>query len=64
MAILSRTLSWLDLDPASAGVWGQIVEYVVDDFARPVTAKSFADLLSLYFEQAQEGLIDFDEVET
>jgi cell wall assembly regulator SMI1 len=56
-----RDFLCIDLDPAPGGVRGQIVEYVVDDFARPLIAKSFADLLSLYFEQAQEGLIDFDE---
>jgi hypothetical protein len=53
----------IDLDPAPGGVRGQIVEYVADDSARPLVAKSFADLLSLYFEQAQTGAIDLDEDE-
>jgi cell wall assembly regulator SMI1 len=51
----------IDLDPAPGGARGQIIEYVVDDDARPLVAKSFADLLSLYFEQAQTGEIDLDE---
>ena len=42
----------VDLDPAPGGARGQIIEYVVDDNARPLVAKSFADLLSIYFEQA------------
>ena len=50
----------LDLDPAPAGARGQIIEYVVDNGARPLVAKSFADLLSLYFEQAQSGELDLD----
>lgn len=49
----------IDLDPASTGVRGQIVEYVADDDSRPRIAASFADLLSLYFIQAQTGEIDF-----
>ena len=50
----------LDLDPAPGGIAGQIIEYVVDGGERPLVARSFADLLSLYFEQAQRGEIEFD----
>ena len=56
-----RDFLCIDLAPAPGGVRGQIVEYVVDSAARPLVAKSFADLLSLYFEQAQTGEIDLDE---
>lgn len=51
----------IDLGPAPGGTIGQIVEYIVDSNARRVVAKSFADLLALYFEHAQTGEIDFDE---
>ncbi len=50
----------IDLDPAPEGTRGQIIEYVADGDARPLIAKSFADLLSLYFEQAQTGEIDLE----
>lgn len=55
-----RDFLCIDLDPGPGGVRGQIIEYVVDDDGRPLVAKSFADLLSVYFEQAQTGEIDFD----
>ena len=53
----------IDLDPAPGGTRGQIVEYVVDSDVRPLVAKSFADLLSKYFEQVQTGEIDLTEVD-
>jgi cell wall assembly regulator SMI1 len=54
----------IDLDPAKGGTRGQIIEYVVDSNARSLVAKSFADLLSLYFQQAQTGELDLDGDET
>lgn len=51
----------LDLDPAPGGAIGQILEYIADADERPLVAKSFADLLSKYFEQAQTGEIDLTE---
>jgi cell wall assembly regulator SMI1 len=51
----------LDLDPAPGGQVGQIIEYIADADERPLIAKSFADLLSKYFEQAQTGEIDLRE---
>lgn len=56
-----RNYLCIDLDPASNGTSGQIIEYVVDFDARPLIAKSFADLLSLYFAKAQTGEVDLDE---
>jgi len=56
-----RDFLCLDLDPASDGVHGQIIEYVLDGAERPLVAQSFADLLSKYFEQAQTGDIVFDD---
>ncbi len=56
-----RDFLCLDLDPAPGGVRGQIIEYIADDSARPLVAKSFADLLSLYFDQAQTGELDLEE---
>lgn len=51
----------LDLDPAPGGSSGQIIEYIADANERPLIAKSFADLLSKYFEQAQTGEIDLTD---
>ncbi len=51
----------IDLDPAPGGTVGQIIEYIVDDDARPLVAKSFAELLALYFAQAQTDALDFDD---
>lgn len=51
----------LDLEPAAGGAVGQILEYVVDDDARPLVAASFAELLSRYFEQIQTGEIDLED---
>lgn len=51
----------IDLDPAQGGVQGQIIEYVVDSNERRLIAKSFADLLSLYFVQLQSGELTFDD---
>jgi cell wall assembly regulator SMI1 len=53
----------LDLDPAPGGRVGQIIEYIADANERPLVAKSFADLLSKYFEQAQTGELDLGEPE-
>lgn len=53
----------LDLDPGPGGVSGQIVEYIADANERPLVAKSFADLLSKYFEQAQTGELDLTPTE-
>lgn len=53
----------LDLDPAPGGVVGQIIEYIADADERPLVAKSFADLLSKYFEQAQTGELDLTEID-
>lgn len=51
----------LDLDPAPGGHVGQIIEYIADAAERPLIAKSFADLLSKYFEHAQTGEIDLTD---
>jgi len=53
----------LDLDPAPGGTHGQIIEYIVDDSPRRRVANSFAELLALYFEQAQAGELDFESAE-
>jgi cell wall assembly regulator SMI1 len=50
----------IDLDPAPGGTKGQIVEYVADDWSRPLLATSFADLLAKFFEKSQTGDVDFD----
>ncbi len=55
-----RDFLCIDLDPAPGGVVGQIIEFVVDFDERPLVARSFADLLSLYFEQVQTGEIDLE----
>lgn len=55
-----RDFLCIDLDPAPNGTWGQIIEYVVDAGARPLVANTFADLLSLYFVQAQTGEIELE----
>jgi cell wall assembly regulator SMI1 len=51
----------LDLDPGPGGTRGQIVEYAVDNLQRPLIARSFSDLLSLYFERAQAGELPLDD---
>lgn len=51
----------IDLDPAPGGVRGQIIEYVADDVKRPLIARSFADLISLFFERLQTGEIEIEE---
>jgi cell wall assembly regulator SMI1 len=50
----------IDLAPAEGGVAGQIIEYVVDSDARPLTAERFAELMSLLLERAETGEIAFD----
>lgn len=50
----------IDLDPAEGGTSGQIIEVSVDFDDRPKIAASFADLLSLYFEQLQTGEIEIE----
>jgi cell wall assembly regulator SMI1 len=56
----NRDYLCIDLDPAPGGTRGQIIEYIVDFSARRLVAKSFADLLGVYFEQAQTGQLDLD----
>jgi cell wall assembly regulator SMI1 len=58
IASISRTYLCLDLAPGSGGAVGQIVAYHVDDDDRPLIASSFADLLSVYFTEAQTGAIE------
>ena len=56
-----RDFLCLDLDPGPEGQRGQILEYIVDDDSRSLVAASFADLLSLYFEQVQSGEIELED---
>jgi cell wall assembly regulator SMI1 len=56
-----RDFLCIDLDPGPKGTSGQIIMYAVDDEGRSLVAKSFADLLSVYFEQVQAGEIEIDD---
>ncbi|MEM6532566.1 MAG: SMI1/KNR4 family protein [Myxococcota bacterium] len=58
-----RDFLCIDLAPSEGGVRGQIIEYLVDEDERYRVASSFADLLSLYFEQIQTGEIDLSHYE-
>ncbi len=61
IASISRTYLCLDLAPGPGGAVGQVVTYHTDDDARPLTASGFAELLSLYFTQAQTGAIELSD---
>lgn len=51
----------IDLDPAPGGVSGQIIQMSVDFSDRPLIAKSFTEMLSVFFEQMQTGEIVTDD---
>jgi cell wall assembly regulator SMI1 len=55
-----RDFLCIDLDPASGGRPGQIVQLSIDFDDRPLVAASFADLLSLFYTQLQTGEIETD----
>lgn len=56
-----RDVLVLDLAPADGGTKGQIFTAFVDDDARTIVASSFADLLSRYFRELQDGTIDLED---
>jgi cell wall assembly regulator SMI1/predicted DNA-binding WGR domain protein len=58
-----RDFLCLDLDPAKGGNVGQIIRVACDVDDRPLVARSFADLLSVYFEALQTGEIKLDDDE-
>ena len=55
-----RSVMILDLAPTSAGTLGQIFIAHSDDDVRRIVAPSFADLVSRYFQELQDGTIDLD----
>lgn len=56
-----RDFLCLDLDPLPTGRRGQVVLVSVDFDDRPLVAASFADLLSLFFDQVQTGELKVEE---
>ncbi|MDB4946988.1 MAG: molybdenum cofactor biosynthesis protein MoeA [Labilithrix sp.] len=50
----------MDLAPTPAGTLGQVFSLHTDDDVRRVIATSFADLLSVFFAELQDGTIDLD----
>ena len=51
----------LDLDPTSAGTYGQVIRMWHDDPQRPLEAKTFADWLETYIRGMEEGLYVYSE---
>jgi cell wall assembly regulator SMI1 len=50
----------IDLDPASNGTYGQIIEMWHDDEYRPIVAKSFTQWFQTYTKELQNGKYYYD----
>jgi cell wall assembly regulator SMI1/predicted DNA-binding WGR domain protein len=55
-----REFLCIDYTPSKRGVAGQIILVVIDGDERTRVAKTFADLLALYFKQAKSGELALD----
>jgi cell wall assembly regulator SMI1 len=53
----------IDLDPADGGTSGQIIKLAVDSNDRPLIAKSFTELLSVFFTGLQTGDVTVGDIE-
>ena len=51
----------LDLDPTSAGTYGQVIRMWHDDAERSLEAKTFADWLETYIRGMEDGLYVYSE---